>query len=220
MPGMKVIAVDLPGHGRSDGSGRHSISDYAHDVLDFIHALKLPRVIIAGHSMGGAIAVQAVLLAPERFTGLIPVCSGAVCSIPEEIVSGLSNPALNSNTMDWLMERLVNPSGDTKWVEQTRMAVSGTRQGVLFGDLYACMNYNLQDVCRGIRLPTLVCAGTQDRFVTSPYTRQLAELIPGARYAVIPGGHLLPLEKPEELAAEIRPFIQSISSPACPVPAQ
>ena len=105
------------------------------------------------------------------------------------------------------MERLVNPAGDTKWVEQTRMAITGTRQGILFGDLYACMNFNVQDVCGNIKLPALVCAGTQDRFVTSPYTRQLAELIPGARYAVIPGGHLLPLEKPNELAAEMSSFI-------------
>lgn len=92
MPGQKVIALDLPGHGRSVGAGKQSITDYAHDVVDFIHALKLTRVTLAGHSMGGAIAMQSILQAPKLFSALIVVSSGAVCNIPEEIVNSLSNP--------------------------------------------------------------------------------------------------------------------------------
>lgn len=213
MPGMKVLAVDLPGHGRSDGSGRHSITDYAHDILDFLFALKLPRVVLAGHSMGGAIAIQAVLEAPERFLGLIPVCSGAVCNIPESIVASLSNPSLNADALDWLMDHLVNPMGDKKWVDQTRAVGSNTRQGVLFGDLYACMNFDVQAQCKQIKLPTLVCAATEDRFIPSQHTRQLADNIPGARYVSIPGGHLLPLENPEALGLEMRRYIKALSFP-------
>ena len=94
MPGIKVIAPDLPGHGKSDGAGRQSINDYACDIYDLIHALKLPRVILAGHSMGGAVAIQTALIAPERVSGLIVVSSGTVCNIPEEIVHSLSNPEM------------------------------------------------------------------------------------------------------------------------------
>ena len=138
LPGQKVIALDLPGHGRSDGAGRQSITGYAQDILDFMDALKLPRVILAGHSMGGAIVMQTALLAPKRVSALIVVSSGAACSVPDNILDSLSNPNLRRMAINWLCDRLGTPDGDPKWVEQTRKAIMDTRQGILYGDLYAC----------------------------------------------------------------------------------
>ena len=210
IPGMKVIAPDLPGHGKSAGAGRQSIADYANDIYDFIHALQLPRVILAGHSMGGAIAIQTALIAPERVIGLIVVSSGAVCNIPEEIVHSLSNPDMMGRAINWLCERLGSPNDEQKWVDQTRQALLKTRQGILFGDLYTCLHTNLEEKCRNIHVPTLICGGNQDRFISPAYSRQLADLIPGSQYVTMEGGHLLPLEKPVELAALFQDFANSI----------
>ncbi len=211
LPGMKVIAPDLSGHGKSKGTGRQSILDYARDVLDFMHALKLPGVILAGHSMGGAIALQAALMAPERISGLIVVSSAAICTIPEDVVYGLSNPNSRENTINWLCERLKSPAGGQKWVEQTRMALQNTRQGILFGDLYACLNFNLEEECPNVRIPSLVCTGSQDRFIPPALSRRLAKSIPDAKYEVLDAGHLLPLEKPEELVDVFEKFLVSMN---------
>jgi pimeloyl-ACP methyl ester carboxylesterase len=210
LPGMKVITPDLPGHGKSSGAGRQSINDYACDIYDLIHALKLPRVILAGHSMGGAIAIQTAIIAPERVIGLIVVSSGAVCNIPEEIVQSLSNPEMMRKAADWLCAKLRSPQDGQKWVDQTRQALMKTRQGILYGDLYACLHTNLEDECSNIHVPTLVCSGKQDRFIPPAYSRHLAELIPGAKFETIDGGHLLPLEKPEELVILFQEFLKSI----------
>lgn len=209
MPAQRVIAIDLTGHGKSAGAGKQSIADYARDIIDFINMLALPRVILAGHSMGGAIALQAALLAPKRLSGLIVVSSGAVCSLPEEIVNSLSNPTLRKTAVNWLCDRLGTPDGDSKWVDQTRKALMDTRQGILYGDLYACSHFNLEEDCRDIRVPTLVCCGRQDRFFPPAYSHQLAELIPGAKEVMLDGGHLLPLENPQELAVVFQEFLKS-----------
>lgn len=208
LPGQKVFALDLPGHGRSNGAGRQSITGYAQDVLEFIDALKLPRVILAGHSLGGAIVMQTALLAPKRISALIVVSSGAVCSVPENILNSLSNPDLRRTAINWLCDHLGTPGGDSKWVEQTRKAIMDTRQGILYGDLYACSHYNLEEECREIQVPTLICAGRQDRFFPPAYSHQLAGLIPGAKEAMLDGGHLLPLENPQELADVIQGFLK------------
>jgi len=210
MPGIKVITPDLPGHGKSDGAGRQSINDYACDIYDFIHTLKLPRVILAGHSMGGAIAIQTALIAPERVIGLIAVSSGAVSNVPEEIVHSLSNPKMMERAVDWLCEKLRSPQNGQKWVDQTRQALIKTRQGVLYGDLYACLHTNLEEGCSNIHVPTLVCSGNQDRFIPLAYSRHLAELIPGAIFETLDGGHLLPLERPEELVILFQEFVKSV----------
>jgi pimeloyl-ACP methyl ester carboxylesterase len=210
MPEVNVITPDLPGHGKSDGAGRQSINDYACDIYDLIHALKLPRVILAGHSMGGAIAIQTALLAPERVCGLIVVSSGAVCNIPEDIVHSLSNPKMMGRAVDWLCEKLRSPGDGQKWVDQTRQALLKTRQGILYGDLYACLHTNLEGECGNIHIPTLICTGKHDRFIPPVYSRHLAELIPNAKVAELDGGHLLPLERPEELVMLFQEFIKSI----------
>jgi pimeloyl-ACP methyl ester carboxylesterase len=208
MPGRRMIAIDLTGHGKSAGAGKQSIADYARDIIDFINILALTRVILVGHSMGGAIALQAALLAPKRISGLIIVSSGAVCNLPEEIVNSLSNPTLRKTAINWLCDRLGTPDGDSKWVEQTRKVLMDTRQGILYGDLYACSHYNLEEECREIRVPTLICCGRQDRFFPPAYSHQLAELIPGAKEVMLDGGHLLPLENPQELAEAIQDFLK------------
>ena len=52
MSGWRVLAVDLPGHGRSEGRSRQSVSAYAQDLLAFLDALELYRVVLVGHSLG------------------------------------------------------------------------------------------------------------------------------------------------------------------------
>src|SRR5512144_1734171 len=57
LPDQRVYAVDLPGHGKSEGIGRQSISAYARNLVAFMDAAKLSKAVIVGHSMGGAVAL-------------------------------------------------------------------------------------------------------------------------------------------------------------------
>ena len=70
-----TVAVDLPGHGRSPGPGMDTVAGYTRALVDFVDELGLPRPVLAGFSMGGAIAQQALLDCPGKFPAavLIPV---------------------------------------------------------------------------------------------------------------------------------------------------
>src|ERR1700683_1048787 len=68
------IAIDLPGHGRSSGTdGMNSMREFADFVAAFLDALQIRSAVIAGHSMGGAIAMQTALAHPSRVAGLMLV---------------------------------------------------------------------------------------------------------------------------------------------------
>src|SRR5262245_48599923 len=66
----QVYALDLPGHGRSAPPGRDRIVGYVETLLAFMDGLALTAAALVGHSMGGAVALQAALDAPERVSGL------------------------------------------------------------------------------------------------------------------------------------------------------
>ncbi len=84
------IAVDLPGHGRSSGvDGMGSIREYADFLAAFLDALQIKSVVIAGHSMGGAIAMQTALAHPSRVDGLMLVATAARFNIPKDRISAL-----------------------------------------------------------------------------------------------------------------------------------
>ena len=65
LPAYRVIALDLPGHGKTAGPGRQSVQDYARDVADFIDFIGLSRAVFVGHAMGGAIALTLAIRSPR-----------------------------------------------------------------------------------------------------------------------------------------------------------
>jgi pimeloyl-ACP methyl ester carboxylesterase len=77
LPGTIVYALDLPGHGKSRGTGRSTIADYADWLGSFLAALLVPAAVCIGHSMGGAIAQQLALTHPDRTAALVLVATGA-----------------------------------------------------------------------------------------------------------------------------------------------
>ena len=65
IPGYVQVAPDLPGHGKSEGSGFNNIDDYTDFVLKFLKSLQKEKMILAGQSMGGAITINFALKYPE-----------------------------------------------------------------------------------------------------------------------------------------------------------
>jgi pimeloyl-ACP methyl ester carboxylesterase len=205
MAGITIYALDLPGHGKSFGEGRHSLEAYADDVLTFMQETNIYQAVLAGHSLGGMIALQTALQEPERVAGLVIVCSGAACPIPTNVIQGLLNPLTVPQSMNWLAERLESGADDGHWAKATIRAVRETRRGVLYGDLLACQAAELAGQVDEITARTLVCYAEADRFFLPQASIYLANLMPNAQLASFTNcGHLLPLEQPDGLAELIR----------------
>ena len=202
---MASCAVDLPGHGRSAKPGRASVSGYADDVLALAESLKLTGIIVVGHSMGGAIALEIALKNPAAVTGLILVATGARLKVNDallDLVTGDYNEAVQLITgMAWSQDA---PAGV---VERGRELMLQCDPAAVEMDYQACNGFDVMARLGSLTVPTLVLSGTEDRLTPAKYGEFLAEQIPGAEYASIDGaGHMLAQEQPDRVAAAITEF--------------
>ena len=70
LPDYRVITLDLPGHGKTDGPGRQSVQEYARDVAHFLDIVGFSRAVFVGHAMGGAISLALAFDFPNRVAGI------------------------------------------------------------------------------------------------------------------------------------------------------
>src|SRR3989304_4885129 len=93
LTGHTVLALDLPGHGHSDGVGFQSGSDYSGAIPEFLAAMGIFKAAFVGHSLGGAIALQLALDFPQHVIGIGVVSGGANFNLPPELITYLSGQA-------------------------------------------------------------------------------------------------------------------------------
>lgn len=215
LPGATVYAVDLPGHGRSGGAGRERIEDYAADILGWMDGVGLPRGVLVGHSMGGAIAQMTALMAPERVAGLVLVGSGARLRVAPAILEGILQDA--RGTVALVTEWAWGPGADPALVARSRRMMEGVPARVVWGDFAACDRFDVRERIGEITAPTLVITGSEDRMTPPPFGQWLAERIPGAHFVLVEGaGHMVMLEKPEDVAGVVRDWLKAIEGPRLP----
>jgi pimeloyl-ACP methyl ester carboxylesterase len=201
-----VLALDLPGHGTSSGDGCGTIADYASGVRRFLSALGRGRVVLGGHSLGGAIAQALALDAPDLLRGLVLVGTGARLRVLPELFEILERDYAEAVT--FLTEHAWSPASPAELKELGRKTMATTRAVVTRGDLTACDRFDVTDRLGEIRLPTLAVVGEEDRLTPPKYAEFLARNIAGARLVRIPhAGHFVSLEQPDEVNRAIRDFL-------------
>lgn len=214
LPGRRVVALDLPGHGRSPGPAPGSIGGHARSVLAALDGLGLASAALAGSSMGGAIAMTLALEAPARVAGLVLVSTGARLRVSPALLQATADPAAFARAADGLAEWLFGPLAPSSLRRELVRNLLAQAPGVAHGDFTACNAFDVMSRLGEIRSPTLVVCGAEDRLTPPRYAAFLHEGIPGARLEVVPGaGHLVPLEAPAEVARVIEAFLASLGPP-------
>jgi len=197
LPDRRVIALDLPGHGRSSPPWRDSIAVYAGELSRLLDRLDIPRCILVGHSMGGAIALALALQRPECAAGLILIASGARLPVPSEIVDGLieePRPALSR------FGARLGMSG-----------MSAVDPAVLRADLLACDRFDARPTLDRLTMPALVIAGRDDRMTPVSFSAELASRMGKATLVIVDGGgHFLVLEQPDQVGGIVRDWLAGV----------
>lgn len=210
-------ALDLPGHGRSEGRGFKTIAAYCDFLPSLLKALALEKAILVGHSMGGAIALDFALRHPTRTEGLILVGTGARLRVAPAILSGIL--ADFDAAMDLICEWAYGPSAPEGLMRQGRRQMRQTPREVLHGDFVACDAFDVMADLERIGCPTLVICGTQDKLTPPKYSAYLRDHIPGAELVLVEGtGHMIMLERPEKVSRAIKGFISRTSLSKYPKP--
>ena len=206
----RVIAVDLPGHGTTGGAGCRRVDDYATWLLGVLEGLALDRVVLGGHSMGGAIAQTVALARPDRLSGLVLVGTGARLRVLPRILELFrAGSPLGAELVGSLAYNSGSPSAA---VVEAERALRETAAVVTLGDFMACDRFDAMTTLEAIRVPTLVLVGRDDRLTPPKYARFLADTIPGARLVEIESaGHFPQLEQPAAVNAALRAFLSELA---------
>ena len=213
--GFCVLAVDLPGHGRSDGPLLPSVEAQADWIVALFDAAGVKQAALVGHSMGSLISLDAAARFPERVTRIALVGTAVPMPVSEALLTaarearpkaeGMVNVwshgprgALGGCTVPgmWLMGssiRLAERAGD----------------GVLFNDLNACNEYQRGlEAAAAAQCPALLVVGSRDMMTSPRGAPKLAAAMKDARIATIEGsGHALMAEYPDAVLDALRGFV-------------
>jgi pimeloyl-ACP methyl ester carboxylesterase len=202
---------DLPGH--PQGQICTSVEAYTDWLHGYFREKEYKDIVLAGHSLGGGIALLHALKYPADLKGIILIGSGArlrVLPLIIELVGGKLN-----DTQGWLKE-LVEPLHGTvdekvRGALMPRMAEVGP--AAQLNDFNCCDKFDVMDKVGQIKLPTLCIVGDQDNMTPPKYSQYLASKMPDCRVSIIEGGtHLAFLEKPAEVNRAIESFIKQIAT--------
>ncbi len=202
--------VELPGHGRSSGPGEESISAYADGVRGFMESALPPHEwVVAGHSMGGAVALQLALERPSNLKGIILVGTGAKLGVLPVIFRLIQDdPEVFFKTIDQVA---YSPSTPEAIREKVSRPIRKCPPQVILGDFKACNTFDVRARLKDIHLPVLILCGEQDKLTPVKYSTFLHENLSGSRLHIIPqAGHMVMCEKPEVTNAAIERFLAEI----------
>ena len=203
---MNTVAIDLPGHGQSDAAALDSVPAYAAAVLAFVHACGFSRPIPCGLSLGGAIALQMLLDAPQALAGGILIGTGARLRVRPKIFDLIADdyPGFAASTGDMA----ASPRTPAEALTGVEELTAACPPEVTMSDYRACDRFDVMARLPEIRLPVLVICGADDLLTPVKYSRHLTAHIAGARQTIIPrAGHLAPVEQPAAVNEAIRRFI-------------
>lgn len=203
--GVRVLAVDLPGHGQSGGETCASVAEFAAAMARLLDGLEIEKAIVGGHSMGSAIAQTFALEYPHRAAGVALVGAGARLRVSPLILDGVKRDF--AGTVNLIVEWSFGPGSPADMLDEARRQLMAVNPEVLYSDYAACNAFDAISRVSQIRLPALVIGGLADKLTPEKYSRYLAEQIAGAQLRLFEGaGHMVMLERAEEVTGAIAGF--------------
>jgi len=204
-----TIAIDLPGHGKSQGEGMSTIEDYARAVADFIRTVEAPRPVPCGLSMGGAITQQLLLDHQDACCAGILVGTGARLRVMPVILKAIQEDF--SSYVDSFLAYAASEKTDMARLRPLTEATATCSPQVALRDFKACDAFDVMERLPSILAPVLVITAEEDNLTPPKYGVFLEEKIANAsRVHIQDAGHLVPAEKPEEINMAIEAFLDQI----------
>lgn len=211
MAGGGILAIDLPGHGNSKGECTESIEAYTHAMLGFMDLLEIDQAVLAGHSMGSAVAQRLSLDYPERVKGLILVGAGAKLGVYPRLIQDCSSEESYPKAISQILEWSFSQQADQKLVRLAGERMEEMSSTVLHADFNACSAFDIRGHVGEIKQPTLIICGADDQMTPVRFSEYLAERIRRSRLEVVPeASHMVLLEKPEIVAKLVDDFMDEI----------
>lgn len=217
--GFAVLAVDLPGHGRSAGRALPSIEDLADWIdllLERVGAGDTAKTVsLVGHSMGSLTALECA----SRHSGRIARIAMIGTAVPMPVSDGLLGAARDKEAKAigminaWSHSPRGTIGGNTvpgMWLlGASRRLMERQKPGVLHNDLAACNAYTHgMEAAAALTCPALIISGSRDMMTHPKAAAKLAAVLKNVKSVSLDGaGHALMAEQPDAVLDALRPFI-------------
>ena len=205
----RAFAIDLPGHGqRADNLPEAvSVTEYAQAAHTIIFdELRLDHPIIAGHSLGGAIALMMGLEYQSELGGLILIGTGARLRVHPDLLKGAKETPQQANQQLQLLA--IADTTNPLILAGPENEPAKTESNMLYRDLSACNVFDVMTRLGEIHLPTLIICGAEDRLTPVKYSEYLHSHIAGSTLRIIPqAGHYVFREQPKAVNRAIEEWI-------------
>lgn len=215
--GYSVLAPDLPGHGRSQGPPLGEIVQMARWVRQLMGAAGLESAALVGHSMGGAIALEAAAADGARITRLALLGTGLATPVNDALLTAAREAPETAHRMitTWALAAPSKLGGNPVpglWMTGGAMALlARNAPGSLHAAFQACNTWHTGPAAAArVDCPTLIVIGANDAMTPPKAGRQLAESIKGARLVTLPNcGHMMMAESPDALLDGLSAFFSA-----------
>jgi pimeloyl-ACP methyl ester carboxylesterase len=199
-------APNLPGHLREGEP--ESMAEFAAFAAGYARDRGLQDLVLCGHSMGGAIAIETALSGGLSLRALVLLGSGARLRVAPAFLQGIETDfhATAREIAGYFFA--ANTPERVEWAAQSMERVG---QAQTLRDFRACDAFDALDRLGGIGVPVLALTGEADRMTPPKYAQALADRVPAGQARRVTGaGHLLMVERPAETIAEIRTFLSGL----------
>ena len=220
--GYRAVAWDMPGYGHSAPIEPYTFKGLAQSCIDLIDALQCEHVVLLGHSMGGMVAQEVVARRPERVSRLVLCGTSAAFgkrtdgrsadAWAQQFIAQRTAPLDAGQSMAEVAQRLVpqmvGPGSLPEGLRLAEHCMAGVPAATYRRALDCLVTFDRQAALGAIAVPTLLIGGEFDRVAAPAVMKQMAEVIPDARYAELKGiGHLMNLEAPDDFDALLLDFL-------------
>ncbi|MCI0671444.1 MAG: alpha/beta hydrolase [Myxococcaceae bacterium] len=216
----QVITVDVRGHGRSDKpAGPYSILQFARDIAELLRALRTGPVHVVGISMGGMIAFQLAVDAPELTRSLVIVNSG-----PEVVLRTLRERLLISSrffilrffglkAMTGVLAKKLFPKPEQTQLRATFIERWNRNDPVAYEHaLRAIVGWSVADRISALRVPIQVVTADQDYTPVSAKEAYVGKLAGAELVVIADSRHATPMDQPERFNDVVLGFLAKHSS--------
>ena len=213
--GRSVLALDLPGHGRSSGPPLASIEAAAEWLLAALDAAGVQQAALVGHSMGSLIALEAAARAPARASKLVMVGTAYPMKVSDVLLTTSRDDPLRAIDMVNAFSHsgfAAKPSypGPGAWLHgadralMRRVQAGQTAVNLFHHDFGVCNAYAGGTAAAAkVECPAHLILGERDQMTTPKQAREIAQAL-NAKVHTVPAGHALMAEAPDAVLAALR----------------
>lgn len=213
--GCNVLAVDLPGHGRSGGAALATVEAIAGWIPRLLDATGVARTALVGHSLGSLVALACAAHVPERVTKIALLGPAVPMLVSDELLAAAKADDHGAFDMinGWSFSTGKQLGGNAvpgMWMTGNALRLmERTRPGALYTDLVACQSYSrgLADAA-AVRCPVLAILGARDLMAPVRSAQALLDALADKRTVTLARtGHAMMAEQPDAVLDALRTFL-------------